>query len=95
MGKNANSEGKRNGYGENIAAGYESSGEAVGAWGDERALYDFQNGGFSEGTGHFTQMVWKGTWGVGCGAALCDGIIDSGVKQWSVAPRPSVFHFKG
>lgn len=67
--------------------------KSVEGWGDERVLYNFKNGGFSKDTGHFTQMVWKDTYGVGCGAALCPGIISSGVKQWSVASSSSVFRF--
>lgn len=29
---------------------------------------------FSDDVGHFTQLVWKNTTTVGCGAANCDGI---------------------
>jgi hypothetical protein len=31
--------------------------------------YNFETGGFSGGTGHFTQLVWKGTTELGCGIA--------------------------
>lgn len=31
--------------------------------------YNFANGGFSGGTGHFTQVVWKGSTELGCGIA--------------------------
>ena len=31
--------------------------------------YDFNNGGFSGGTGHFTQVVWKGSTVLGIGRA--------------------------
>jgi hypothetical protein len=30
---------------------------------------------FSEQTGHFTQVVWKGTTAVGCGWAQCNGFV--------------------
>jgi len=31
--------------------------------------YDFASGGFSKGTGHFTQVVWKGSTELGIGRA--------------------------
>ena len=31
--------------------------------------YDFKNPGFGMGTGHFTQVVWKGSTKLGCGFA--------------------------
>lgn len=43
--------------------------QAVGSWYNEVADYDYANPGFSGKTGHFTQVVWKGTTQVGCGAA--------------------------
>ncbi len=49
---------------------------AVDAWGDERALYTFSSSdptGFSEATGHFTQLVWQSTQATGCGWTDCDG----------------------
>jgi hypothetical protein len=36
-------------------------------WGNERDKYDFQKAEFNKKTGHFTQLVWKGTTDVGCG----------------------------
>ncbi|KAF6227400.1 hypothetical protein HO133_008844 [Letharia lupina] len=50
--------------GENLAEGYANVTDAVDAWGREGSRYDFRNGGgFSESTGHFSQLVWKGTTG--------------------------------
>ena len=35
----------------------------------EEKLYDYSSGGFSKGTGHFTQIVWKSSLRLGCAAA--------------------------
>lgn len=55
---------------------------AVDAWGDEGRRYDFHKGAFSESTGHFSQLVWKGTGSVGCGRVECAG--EGGVLGWEV-----------
>ncbi len=63
-------------YGENLAAGTTGamSPEAVVAmWYDEVKGYSFQQPGFSMQTGHFTQVVWRGTTQVGCGLTQCKG----------------------
>ncbi|XP_042150400.1 Golgi-associated plant pathogenesis-related protein 1-like [Ixodes scapularis] len=44
--------------------------EAVQLWYDENKLYDYQRGGFSPSTAHYTQLVWKSTTHVGCGYAV-------------------------
>jgi hypothetical protein len=41
--------------------------------GSRTYTYDWSNPGFSETTGHFTQIVWKATTPVGCGKANCPG----------------------
>ena len=64
------------GYGENLAKGYGTPAEAVDAWGNEASMFDFDSSsytGFSEETGHFTQLVWRGSHSVGCGWTDCDG----------------------
>lgn len=38
--------------------------------------YDYNEPGFSETTGHFTQLVWKNTTTMGCGCRLC------GTRGW-------------
>ncbi|KAJ6093517.1 hypothetical protein N7486_008806 [Penicillium sp. IBT 16267x] len=59
-------------YGENLAFGYPNASAAVEAWGDEGKLYNFKKPtGFTEATGHFTQLVWKSTEEVGCAAVNC------------------------
>ncbi|KAL4782522.1 CAP domain-containing protein [Aspergillus varians] len=74
-------------YGENLAFGYANASSAVRAWGVEVSMYDFKKPtGFSEETGHFTQLVWKGTREVGCAAVNCgltdlDG--DDGDGRWT------------
>lgn len=63
-------------FGENLAAGTEGvlDPEAtVKMWYDEIAKYKFPDGGFSMETGHFTQVVWRGTTQVGCGHSSCNG----------------------
>lgn len=62
-------------YGENLhfscnMATLENSVElATDEWYNEIKLYDFNNPGFSMETGHFTQVVWKGSSKVGFGIA--------------------------
>ncbi|EXJ61313.1 uncharacterized protein A1O5_11870 [Cladophialophora psammophila CBS 110553] len=63
-------------YGENLARGYPDVISAVDAWGNERALYNFSSTdptGFTESTGHFTQLVWQNTQATGCGWTNCNG----------------------
>ena len=66
--------------GENMAEGYTNITNAVDAWGNERAHYNFHKPSFSEGTAHFTQLVWKHTTTVGCGRVNCNG--QNGVEGW-------------
>jgi uncharacterized protein YkwD len=64
-------------YGENLAGGTHGSLDAaavVDMWAGEGARYDFRRGGFSMSTGHFTQVVWRGTSELGCARASCGGI---------------------
>lgn len=60
-------------YGENLAAGYPTITDAVSAWNAEGDQYPYNNPGFYTSTGHFTQLVWKGSKKVGCGFVNCNG----------------------
>ncbi|KAH6682561.1 extracellular SCP domain-containing protein Pry1 [Halenospora varia] len=70
---------KTPGAGENIALGYASTTDVVDAWGLERTLYDYNNPVFGHDTGHFTQVVWKGTTAVGCARTYCPNTYPGGV----------------
>ncbi|XP_033119196.1 Golgi-associated plant pathogenesis-related protein 1-like [Anneissia japonica] len=66
-----------NKYGENIYWFYNSSGlhglsgeQAVESFYNEIAKYDFNKGEFTQGTGHFTQVVWKDSVRLGVGMAI-------------------------
>ncbi|KAF2817141.1 PR-1-like protein [Mytilinidion resinicola] len=42
------------------------------SWGtDEEAKYDYNHPGFSDATGHFTQVVWRDSSRVGCAWNVC------------------------
>ena len=58
-------------YGENLAVGYDGGFSPVEAWYKEINQYDYSKPGFSEATGHFTQLVWKSTSQVGCARVMC------------------------
>jgi uncharacterized protein YkwD len=64
-------------FGENLffaaPSSAESGARAVETWYSERGSYDFARPGFSMQTGHFSQVVWRGTRELGCGAAQCNG----------------------
>ncbi|XP_071948293.1 uncharacterized protein [Antedon mediterranea] len=63
-------------YGENIAMHYSSESteysgkEASDHWYSELRNYDFKKPAFSQGTGHFSQMVWKNSTQFGIGKAI-------------------------
>lgn len=61
-------------YGENLAWGTNLTGTAAfNLWYGEETLYDYNRPGFSSTTGHFTQIVWRGTTQVGCAMVNCGG----------------------
>lgn len=68
--------------GENLVAGFPNVSASVDTWGLERESYDWKKPGFSEATGHFTQLVWRNTTSVGCGRMNCTG--ENGTPGWYV-----------
>ncbi|AFZ26025.1 Cysteine-rich secretory protein family [Cylindrospermum stagnale PCC 7417] len=69
---------QRNNAGENLYVSYTTASSiaastladtAVKKWYDEVSAYNYANPGFSSQTGHFTQVVWKSSTQLGCGAA--------------------------
>lgn len=56
-----------------VSTDEELANRAVKAWYDEIFLYDFTTAQYSAGTGHFTQIVWRGTTSVGCSAVRRGG----------------------
>ena len=64
----------RGDYGENIYASTSGSTPAavVQSWADEKSHYDPSTGACSGGEcGHYTQIVWAKTTGVGCAKTTC------------------------
>ncbi|CCX05034.1 CAP domain-containing protein [Pyronema domesticum] len=60
-------------YGENLATDYKDPSNSFGLWSEERQHYNFEDPRQSKAvTGHFTQVVWKGSQNLGCGAQLCE-----------------------
>ncbi|KAG2500871.1 hypothetical protein HYH03_001632 [Edaphochlamys debaryana] len=57
-----------NGVGENLAAGQANWQQAADGWYNEIYEYDYNNPGFSSGTGHATQLLWVGSTQLGCAA---------------------------
>ncbi|GAA5802091.1 hypothetical protein HPULCUR_007551 [Helicostylum pulchrum] len=63
------------GTGQNIAYGYPSMKSVIDAWYNEVSDYNYNSGSsFGGVTGHFTQVVWKGTTEIGCAATYCDNL---------------------
>lgn len=65
-------------YGENLfmgTAGYYDVADAVKAWEGEKIYYNGEalNSSNWKDSGHYTQVVWKGTTHVGCAKAECKG----------------------
>lgn len=63
------------GYGENLAwASYDMGVlSVVKMWYEEESRYDYESPGFKSGTGHFTQIIWKGSTEIGCASVVACG----------------------
>lgn len=62
------------GLGENLAAAAGTARtptETSDSWYSEIRLYDFAAPGSVDGTGHFSQLVWKASTKLGCAMAIC------------------------
>jgi pathogenesis-related protein 1 len=60
------------GYGENLAAGTNlTPSAAVAMWAGERSQYTY-NPRYEFVAGHYTQIIWRSSVEIGCGAASCD-----------------------
>ncbi|MCK4493129.1 MAG: DUF4214 domain-containing protein [Methylococcales bacterium] len=71
---------KDSNYGENLFKGSQGAYDMVDAaksWEDEKALYKGEaiNNDNFKGVGHYTQMVWSRTTGVGCATSTCNNQI--------------------
>ncbi|KAL8292409.1 hypothetical protein RQP46_001021 [Phenoliferia psychrophenolica] len=70
-------DGGMSGVGSNVAyiGSYDSTvPQQIKMWSDEESLYNADNPTYADSYGHYTQMVWKGTYTVGCAMAACDPI---------------------
>jgi len=56
-------------YGENLSIKCPGGKSATDGWYKEVENYNYRNPGFAQNTGHFTQIVWKGSKRLGVGKA--------------------------
>ena len=64
----------------------ESSTKPVDDWYNEIAFYNYDDPGFTLNTAHFTQVIWKATTKMGCGASVkTDGVTFKVVCNYYVA----------
>jgi uncharacterized protein YkwD len=75
--------------GENLAAGAptETIATAVSSWVGEGQYYDHASNSCAAGQtcGHYTQVVWSTTTGVGCAQATCTTDSPFGGGQWQLS----------
>ena len=64
----------------------ESSTKPVDEWYNEKAFYNYNDPGFTLNTAHFTQIIWKATSKMGCGASVrTDGVTFKVVCNYYIA----------
>lgn len=63
-----------------------SAAEVVGAWMSEAPDFDYANNTSSGVTGHYTQVVWRGTERIGCAWVQCPEFQFPGVVLCNYAP---------
>lgn len=63
-------------YGENLAwhsQSYVDCQDSIDLWYNEISLYDYDHPNITAENGHFTQVVWRQTYKLGCGRAVSHG----------------------
>jgi pathogenesis-related protein 1 len=78
-----------NGFGENIFASTATSAtisDAVQAWASEASDYDQATNSCRTGKvcGHYTQLVWRSSTGVGCASQVCQTGSPFGSGTWLI-----------
>lgn len=77
-------------YGENLAEGYDSVTAAITFWYDEINSYSYSQPGFTEATGHFSQLVWKDTRESGCHIRDCSHKLDGWYLMCEFSPAGNI-----
>ena len=77
------------GFGENIFASTatgDTIGLAVASWASEAADYSYADNTCAAGRicGHYTQLVWRASTGVGCASQVCDTGSPFGSGRWVI-----------
>ena len=75
------------GYGENLFASTDLEAtirDAVDGWASEAPDYSYETNRCATGKlcGHYTQIVWRDSTGVGCASAVCDSGSPFGAGRW-------------
>jgi len=68
--------------------------EATNTWYNENKEYDFSNPDFSLSTGHFTQVIWKGSEKLGVGFAFTKNCLNGFVVAQYSPPGNDIKSFE-